>query len=150
MTADDEAERDRLLQLIENYNRDDCHWPWRAAMAPSSVRSSSAKAGPVVLSVQDCDLVAKDDDLKVLRASRVHQPSASTTRATRYRNATHGLPGCSASCLVSAHDRIFGHPHASGQLHGRHWAGSHGRRQTSGSLACPSVCLLALDVVSAT
>ena len=25
MTADDEAERDRLLQLIENYNHDDCH-----------------------------------------------------------------------------------------------------------------------------
>ena len=25
-------------------------------------------------------------------------------------SATHRLPGCSASCLVSGHDRIFGHP----------------------------------------
>ena len=37
---------------------------------------------PVVLSVQECDLVAQHDDLKVLRASQAQQPSAPTTPAT--------------------------------------------------------------------
>ena len=61
----------------------------------------------VVLSVQDCDLVAQHDDLEVLRASQAHSQPCQQ-REEPVQNATHEAPGWSAKPLVSAHDRIVG------------------------------------------
>ena len=50
---------------------------------------------PVVLSVQDCDLVAQHDDLKVLRASQAHSQPCQQ-REEPVKDATHEVPGWSA------------------------------------------------------
>ena len=97
-------------------------------MAPSRARVLVGERWSVVLSAQDCEFVAKHDDLEVLRVSRA-QSQACQRGEEPVQNATHATPGsgashpfsaprsssathagCSASCLVSAHDRIFGHP----------------------------------------
>ena len=99
-----------------------------AAMAPSRARVLVGERWSVVLSAQVCEFVAKHDDLEVLRVSRA-QSQACQRGEEPVQNATHATPGsgashpfsaprpssathagCSASCLVSAHDRIFGHP----------------------------------------
>ena len=46
-----------------------------------------------VLAVQDCELVAQHDDLKVLRASRTYR-QACQRHEQQLQNATHRTPGC--------------------------------------------------------
>ena len=65
----------------------------------------------VVLSVQDCELVAQHDDLKVLRASRTHR-QARQRHEQPVQNTTHGTPGCRRIVPGPRTRPYFGHPHA--------------------------------------
>ena len=78
-------------------------------------RRDGAEQGPilvgerwsVVLSAQDCELVAKHDDLKVLRASRARQRHEQPVQ-----NATHRTPGCKRIMPGQRARPYFWHPQA--------------------------------------
>ena len=81
-------------------------------------RRDRTEQGPVligegwsaVLAVQDCELVAQHDDLKVLRASQTHR-QACQRHEQPIQNATHRTPGCNRTMPRQRTRPHFGHPH---------------------------------------
>ena len=103
-----------------------------AATAPSRARSSSASAGRSVCRLRTVSwwrntMISRPFARPERTAKRANDTSnryrtrhigpqdrERRTRSARHdhMSATHRHPRCSPSCLVSAHDRIFGHPHS--------------------------------------
>ena len=90
----------------------------------------------VVLSAQDCELVAQHHDFEVLRASRAHS-QAGQRHEQPVQNATHGLPGCKRIMPGQRARPNIGHPHVvEGGVSGA--SDPKPRNQRTGSHRCPA------------
>ena len=78
-------------------------------MAPSRARVLVGGRWSVVLSAQDCEFVAKHDDLEVLRVSRA-QSQACQRGEEPVQNATHATPKIGSVTPVQRAMTEFGHP----------------------------------------